>query len=272
MRTAKKSSSRGRRGAGRKGTVTLDELTLDDADVRRHVALYADLAEVLRRARYPFVVLPASHASRWDRALFLNLTYWGASEGRDVLPDAHLTGDVVAHVAWHHLATKALGSASVESLLLGESIASAFDLYLVGRLLGRRGRSSFLDSQVPAMASAASAAGMSARAFESLLADVARDPERAFADLRALLYDATCALYACASSDEAQAVFERFDGHRFAALLHRYELSNWLLFARAHGAKRRGVDRRARAVDRALKDASMPLDWLRTTWVLPALA
>jgi len=34
-------------------------------------------------------------ARELDRALFLNLTFWGASEGGDVLVDAHVPADVV---------------------------------------------------------------------------------------------------------------------------------------------------------------------------------
>ena len=65
--------------------------------------------------------------------------------------------DVVAHAAWHYLAARALAPAagrslSVDALFLGEAIASAFDVYLVGRLLGHAPRSTFLETQVPAMA------------------------------------------------------------------------------------------------------------------------
>ena len=253
-------------------SVTLDELAVDDEDAFRAVALYADLKEVLLRARYPFRVLPPSHAGRWDRALFLNLTYWGASEGGDVLTERRLSADVVAHVAWHHLAARAVGSSSVDAMLLGESIASAFDVLLVGRLLGRSVRSSFLDSQVPAMAEAARASGLSARRFEALLGEIAGDPEGAFADLRALLFTAARALHDCTSASEAQLVCARFDDHRFAALLHHYELSNWILFARAHAAAGAGVDARAREVDRALREDGAPLEWLAKAWIAPALA
>lgn len=254
------------------GSLTVDELRIEDEGALRGVALYADLKEILRRARYPFRVLPTLHGSRWDRALFLNLTYWNATAGQDVLADRHLGADVVAHVAWHHLAAKALGAASPDAMFLGESIASAFDLYLVGSLLGWPGRSSFLETQVPAMADATRAAGLSARGFERLLRDVARDPERAFGDLRALLFDATRALHGCATARRAHVAFARLDGHRFGPLLHHYELSNWLLFARAHGRANATADARARDVDRALTRAKRPLEWLGSQWVTPALA
>jgi hypothetical protein len=179
----------------------LDQLVIEDEASFRHVGLYADLKEVLRRDGYEFRVLPESAEGRWDRALLLNLTFWASGEGGDVLVDDHISADVVAHVAWHHLASRALPSPpSAETLFLGEAIASAFDVYLVGRLLGHAPRSTFLATQVPAMAEVAAAAGLSDDGFEALLDRIAGDPERAFEDLRELLYDATNALAACSTA------------------------------------------------------------------------
>ncbi len=255
---------------------TVDELTVDDERSFRHVALYADLKEILVRDRYLFRVLPAKSAGRWDRALLLNLTYWGGVGG-DVLEDEHVAADVVAHAAWHHLAARAVGLAAghapcAEALFLGESIASAFDLYLVGRLLGHAPRSSFLSTQVPAMAQAASAAELGERQFASLLLDIARDPPGAFADLRRLLYDATLALLPCRGVDDAFAALTRFDAHRFGALLHHYELSNWVLYARAYAGKAQGPARKVVALEAKLRAADDALGWLTSTWVAPALA
>ena len=264
------SSETGAATAGRFDERTIETLTIDDEESFRHVALYDDLKEILRRARYPFRVLPAAMAGRWDRALFLNLTYWGADAGGDVLVDGHLAADVVAHVAWHHLAKLALKSASPAALFLGESIASAFDLYLVGRLLGHAPRSSFLATQVPAMAEAAEGAGLSERAFEKLLGEVARDPERAFEDLRALLFDASCELFACDDAQGALAVTARLDAHRFGSMVHHYELSNWVLYARAHGDTG-AEDATTCKIDEALRQAPVSVDWLATHWVAPAL-
>lgn len=248
----------------------LDGVTIEDEASFRHVALYRSLKQVVRDSSYRFRVLPRTASPRWDRALFLNLTFWSASGDGDVLVAARLPADVVTHVAWHHLAAKQLatahGALSTDALFLGEAIASAFDLYLVGRLLGRAPRSSFLATQVSAMAESASAAGMSSAGFAALLADVARDPDGAFEDLRALLFDATTALLRCRSVEQASRVLARHDEHRFAALLHHYELSNWVLYARAHapgGAR----DRRVRSIDRSLRRADVALDWLVTRWL-----
>jgi hypothetical protein len=255
---------------------SVDELRIEDEASFGHVALYADLKAVLRRAAYRFRLLPRTPALRWDRALFLNLTFWGATGDGDVLVDDTLPADVVAHAAWHHLAARALALAPgaappAEALFFGEAIASAFDVYLVGRLLGHSPESSFLETQVAAMADAAEAAGQSAADFDALLDGIAQDPERAFADLRELLYDATSALVTCACAGDALAVLGRFDGHRFASLLHHYELSNWVLYARAYARPDGPTEARVATLDRTLRDEKDAVDWLTRSWVLPAV-
>jgi len=264
-------------------TATIDDLAIDDERSFRHVALYADLKEVLRRARYAFRVLSPGTSSRdaprWDRALFLNLTFWGAGDGGDVLMERRVPADVVAHVAWHHLAARALEAGpcaklSADALFLGEAIASAFDVYLVGRLLGHAPRSTFLETQVPAMAEAADAAGLDEDGFERLLEEIAEDPDRAFEDLRALLFDAATSLVACRGAGDALAALDRLEDRRFAPLLHRHELSNWILYARAYAGDALAPDPRVRDVDRALRDqgaAGAALEWLDATWVAPAV-
>ena len=262
------------RGLARFDRLTLDDLTIEDDRSFRHIAIYPDLKEVLRRDKYSFRVLP-EEGSSWDRALFLNLTFWGANEGGDVLVDAQVPADVVGHVAWHHLAAKAFSTSpssrpSVEALFLGEAIASAFDLYLVGRLLGHAPDSSFLTTQVPLMADAAAEAGLDEDGFAKLLQSVADDPEQAFASLRELLSDATAALFACEHAEGALDLLTRLESHRFGALLHRYELANWVLYARAYGSTEPAP--KVQAVERALREAKDPLQWLTDAWVRPALA
>lgn len=250
----------------------VDDLIIDDEPSFRHVALYAELKQVLRDDAYRFRVLPPAPAGQWERALLLNLTFWQANAGGDLLADRHLPADVVAHAAWHHLASREVtgtdGSVpNAEAMFLGEAIASAFDLYLIGRLLGHAPDSSFLESQVSAISDAAAAAGLSSADFEVLLVDIAREPERAFADLRELLSDATAALFACDSADAALVALARFDDHRFAALLHHYEISSWILSARAHGRPSDVLAARVQAVDHAMRAAPVALDWLVAEWL-----
>ncbi len=66
--------------------------------------------------------------------------------------------------------------------------------------------------------------------FALVLAAVADDPERAFEHLRTLLFDVSQALFACRDAAQAQLALERFAQQRFHALLHHYQLSNWVLY------------------------------------------
>jgi hypothetical protein len=259
--------------------LTLDELTIDDELAFGGVALYQRLKQSLGRSGHRFQIPAAGEQASWDRVLFLNLTYWSAGEqAADVLCDEHIPADVVAHVAWHALAGRELsrasgGSASptAEALFLSEAIASAFDLYLVGRLLETQPESDFIATQLPPMSECAQEAGLSEEAFAALMTGVAGDPERAFEDLRALLWDAATALFACDGAAAAQAVLENLAGRRFAPLLHHYQLSNWILYGRAYAARSAGsdvdVDVGVRALDETLRRVPVSLDWLAEHWI-----
>jgi hypothetical protein len=256
-------------------TVGLDELTVTDEASFSHVALYSQLKLALRQSGQKFRIPEPGSEVSWDRAVFLNLTFWNDQEGGDVLCDASIPADVVAHIAWHSLASKNLAlhggtsrsGSCAEALFFAEAIASAFDLYLVGRLLRNVPDSDFIVTQVPIMAEAAEEAGVSEGEFVALLESVADDPERAFEDLRTLLFDVTRALADCKDSVAAHAVLERFEAHRFACLLHHFQLSAWILYARAYGVKSPEQQRVVHELDGSLRKAPVALDWLSEHWL-----
>ena len=100
---------------------------------------------------------------------------------------------------------------------------------------------------------------------------VAAQPERAFEDLRALLFTAATALLPCRDPVQAMRVLENFAGHRFEPLLHHFQLSNWILYARAYAAPAAASARSAEAVhqlDATLRQAPDSLAWLVDNWLL----
>ena len=258
---------------------TLDELTIDDRPSVMGVAIYQRLEAFVRRSGHRFLIPAERQEVSWDRALFLNLTYWNAEAGADVLCDDHIPADVVAHVGWHELVSSELAgraaaprtAPSGPALFFAESIASAFDLYLVGRLLALHPDSDFIATQVPLMADSADDAGLPEAGFHALLAEVADAPERAFEDLRALLFDAAGALFACETATAAQAALEGLSARRFAPLLHHYQLSNWILYARAYAVRTAEPDAIVGALDQTLREAPVSLDWLDQHWLEAAL-
>lgn len=257
-------------------SLSLDDITIEDEGAFAHVALYQRLKHALRTSRHRFLVPAEGTRASWDRALFLNLTFWNSEQGADVLCEGSLAADVVAHAAWHHLASAALaraagsGRPSAAAFFCGESIASAFDLYLVGRLLDNAPDSDFITTQVPILHEVANEAGLSDASFAALLADIVREPERAFEDLRVLLFEVAMALVECPDVCQAEETLQRFTGHRFEPLLHHYQLSNWILHARAHATPSAPYDAAVAALHSALQAAPVSLDWLVAHW-LPRL-
>lgn len=247
-------------------TVPLEALTIDDEAAMAQVPLYAQLKRALSASGHRFCLPAGGEPASWDRTVFLNLTYWSET-GVDVLCDDHIAADVVAHAAWHEVVSRGLAAAgeaarSPAALFFGESIASAFDLHLVGRLWRTAPDSDFIVSQVPIMSEAAQQAGLSEHQFASLLSSVAEEPDGAFEEMRALLFDAGLALVACGDSIEAQSVLETFDGRRLGPLLHHYQLSNWILYARAYAKPAPALDQLVRRWDAELRASNDPLAWL----------
>lgn len=229
---------------------SLERLELVDADSFRHVELWGRLVAAVRASGTTFLVPGPRQRLSWDRATFLNHVYWGGDA--DVLTHPELAADVVAHVGWHAAVASALGPSarSRAGLLLAESVASAFDVYLVGRLLGNAPEAAFLETQVPAMTEAALEAGAAEADVERLLEAMAAEPERAFTSLRRLLFDTSLALVEAGDVDAAQAALEGADAHPLACLLHHFALPTWILFARAYGV---GDEGPARELDARLR-------------------
>ncbi|HEX3696056.1 MAG TPA: hypothetical protein VH374_11780 [Polyangia bacterium] len=253
---------------------TLDQLTIDDEAAVSGIEAYRLLKRAVQRSGLRFLVPgDAAAAISWDRALFLNLTFWNDTESADVLCDEHIPADVVAHVAWHHVVSREIaraagpGAGGAAGLFFAESIASAFDLYLVGRLLSVAPDSDFITTQLPIIADAADLAGLPEVGFAALIEDVARRPEQSFEDLRALLLDAASALLPCHGPTEALAALEGFAGHRFEPLLHHFQLSNWILYARAYAVASPASDEVVRQMDRALRQNPDALAWLVDHWL-----
>ncbi len=255
---------------------SLDELTIDDEGAVVRLPVYARLKEVVRNSNVRFLVPEPGAAPpvSWDRALFLNLTFWDGRDGADVLCEEHIPADVVAHVAWHHVVGREIGRiagagvpAGAAALFFAESIASAFDIYLVGRLVATAPDSEFITTQLPIMAEAGELAGLPAAGFAALIEDVAGQPERAFEELRALLLDAVTALLPCRGAREAQSVLESFAGRRFEPLLHHFQLSNWILYARAYAGSSPVSDAAVRQLDATLRQSPDALAWLVEHWL-----
>ena len=149
------------------------------------VAIYERLETFLRGSGHRFLIPEAGQQASWDRALFLNLTYWNVEAAARMLSViCYIPADVVAHVAWVRVGhsidcPRVAADAAVLPAALASStpnpIASAFDLYLVGCLLPRAA-----ESRLPRHAGPddggvrLQVAGLSEAGFAALLEEVTR--------------------------------------------------------------------------------------------------
>ena len=254
-------------GAPRFELVGLADLKIDEERTMKRVPLYARLKDALVNDGYRFRVQREGLPIDWHRALFLNLSFWSPGDNADVVVDGRLPADVVAHVAWHHLARRSLGKsgATVDGMLLGESIASAFDAYLIGRLLTDAPKSEFIETQVEAMSEVA---GLPEKQFAKVLEGLALDPVRSFGQLRTLLFELSTSLVRATGLDDAAGRLAAHAEHPLFPLVHHYNLSNWILHGRVYGPRIKArIDPGVAGVHRELAAADSALDWLARQWL-----
>jgi hypothetical protein len=248
-------------------TKAIAEITIHDEASFRHVGLYDALKQAMLDRNMCFHLLGEA-AGGQDAARLLNLAFWDPSAHAEVLSEAEIEADQLMHNAWHVLAREACGehSGTADALLLGESIASAFDVYLIGRTIGQQPDSSFLQSQVAAMSESAAASGASESEFEDMLGQMAREPERCFEALRQLLFDVSTTLVAASDLQSAAAALAASRDHAMYPLLHHYELPTWVLYAR-HYASHCEPTPSVRAIDEAMRGSDDSIAWLEARWV-----
>lgn len=250
--------------------VRLQDLIIPDEAAYADFPLWAKLkARLVDREVEMYLADSSGPMAHWADTALINHTIELPRGATEILHDRHVPADALMHTVWHHAGVEAMGTLSntAEGLLLGESVASAFDAFLVGTLLRTESeRASALDTQVPAMAEAAAAAGGSPKDFEALLHRMAEDPEGSFEELRELLFDVSMGLLHAGSVDAADEVLSNIHGHVFAPILHHYDLSIWVLYARAYGRDLKphpGL----RKIDATLREETKPLAWLESHWL-----
>ncbi|MBL4688924.1 MAG: hypothetical protein JKY37_30315 [Nannocystaceae bacterium] len=248
--------------------VPLSALTVEDEHDFAAMPLYPRLKQALLDAAVTYrVPAPGSKLSRWDHVLLLNLGFWTPTEPDDVIEGRVLTADVIAHRAWHHLAASALGpgATTLEGLMLGEAIASAFDAYMIGHLLTSRPDAAMLESQLPAMSDAMLEAGLTDDECSKIFATFSEDPHAAFKQLLTLLYEVGVALCQCDGAEAAAHVLDAASTRPLAPLLHHYRLATWVLYSRGQPPGVDGAPAAALATEILASDD--PLDLLLTRWL-----
>lgn len=250
----------------------LGDLEIVDDELLQAVPHYDVLKAVVAASGVAFRVMPEEASARSDQALLLNVVFWDASLVDDVIERPAVGAYSLPHIAWHYLASRELrraGSAalSVDAQILGEAIASAFDLFTLGHLLRAAPTHALTKALVDGVQGPALAAGRSLDVLRGLLAGVRDEPEAAFADLRELLFVATRALYDAETSSDAFEVLQQVDEHPLGCVFFRHRVADWLLQIRA--SKGAAEDPETQAFAAALGEQPAPIAWLLERWLRP---
>ena len=131
--------------------VPVSERTVEDEEAFGRLPFYRALRAWMDEAD-PVFLITNEGGDQPESARLLNLAFWEPRSFMEVLTEPVVTADQLAHNALHHRGYEALGDAArcLEGLLLVESIASAMDVYWLGKLLAEAPYAEFLETQVPA--------------------------------------------------------------------------------------------------------------------------
>lgn len=164
-------------------------------------------------------------------ARLLNLSFWHPNHQTEYLDSKELTGDLLIHIACHQLIHLRFGSQDTAYRILGEVLASASDLYLVGLFAQAvdQEETEFLAETIESFHFYYETYG-SLTALESVLEQCIEHPFETFTSLALYLNEFVQALLFPAA--EMERVLADLSKSPFYPLVHHYHLANWVVSLR----------------------------------------
>ena len=202
----------------------LEELEIAEADAfdRAGIDLLASCQGLLKNLS--IVCLPEGRGL----ARLVNLLQWDVGQQREYLDGDIVAADQVVHFALHQIWDKKIGSAHPHTMLFAECMASASDLYLLGRLSQAGEETDFLMDTLESFGSYYEMYGTEEQ-LEELVTRIVEAPFETMIEAAAYLYHLGCRLLE--PSTDMGALLE-FQDHLMYPLAHHYNISNWILTIR----------------------------------------
>jgi hypothetical protein len=210
--------------------MTLIERGIDGIDIlEREIYTKAEI-DLLRLslkmlANHRFAVI----AEGRGMARLLNLLCWDAASGTEFLDDQEMPADQAIHMAIHQVIERDLGSTTPEHMLLAETIASASDLYLLGKLAKAGEETAFVTETMESFSFYYETYAAKAEHLETLLQAVLTSPFMAMSQVADFLFETGLLLFQPLSNAEA---LRACTAHAFYPLIHHYNITNWIMAIR----------------------------------------
>lgn len=158
----------------------------------------------------------------------VNLLQWQVDQQLEYLDGDAVAADQVVHFALHHLWHRRIGSDHPFDLLFAECMASASDLYLLGKLSNGGEETDFLVDTLDSFGSYYEIYSSESR-LEKLVARILENPYQTMSAAVDYLFRLGVALLSPQINLEALA---RFQDDLLYPLAHHYNISNWILTIR----------------------------------------
>lgn len=210
----------------------LDALQLIDADIytRAAIPLLEPAKTLLKRKNVQAAVLEG----QVGRARLVNLLAWDPSDHLEYLDNNSIEADQVLHFAMHQLAEHTWGSARAVDLITAEALASAVDIYLLGKLAEAGEEPGFLIDTLDSWGFFYEQYADEDR-LKQLLQNMIDDPFASFQRLTRFLIKATLPLLRLNDGTALSKHLAECEAEDFYPLLHHYNVTNWVLAVRARG-------------------------------------
>ncbi len=208
------------------------ELVIEDEADYRAAGLGRLLAlscGFLERAGVRFGVMPEGRGT----ARLASLLSWQVAERLELLDEACVASDQLVHFALHQMVDRRLGHDDPYAVLLAETIASASDLYLLGKLAATDREPAFLVDTMESFSAWFELYAGDPDDLERLLASTVADPYAAMRSLCRYLLAATAPLLYPRDERSVTDTLTKAARDRAYPLLHHYNTTNWVLSIRA---------------------------------------
>ena len=204
--------------------VTLEEMAVVEEDAFRRAGL--DLLGHSRRMLKDLRIARVPEGRGIAR--LVNLLQWDVGEHMEYLDGEVVAADQVVHFAMHHIWDQKLGSDHPLKMLFAECMASASDIYLVGKLSHAGEETDFLADTLESFGSYFEMYS-SEEELEELVIQVVEEPFETMIEAARYLFElGSCLLEQVIDMDK----LILFQDHLFYPLAHHYNISNWVLTIR----------------------------------------
>ncbi len=208
---------------------SIDRLQIAEAGRfgRAGVTLLEKAVALLRAEGTLFLPLGNNGLSR-----LMNLLYWRAEAKREYVDGESVYADQVVHFALHQLVATRVSANHPRVDLFAECLASAADVYLMGKLIQAGIESEFMQETLTSFGAYYEMYAQDERHFQRLLEQTGETPFTSMLELIDYLERFCLVLLKPGEADAAQAELLPMTAHFFYPLVHHYHVANWVLTLR----------------------------------------